>query len=194
MIPFNLVVSPIQWDISTEFEQYNTQNQIPKTKVFVPEPLRNHLMEQIHNQPSSGHPGITASLHVTQSKFWWSTLKQDVTQYVKHFDICNKQKASQQLPAGLLQPLPLPQRPWSHIAIDFITDLPVSNHCTTILTIVDHFSKGCHLFPSPNYPPLFKPRSTFVTGNSACTACLMTVVRIEDPNSRLGYGPPCFRP
>ncbi|KAL0165572.1 hypothetical protein M9458_037416, partial [Cirrhinus mrigala] len=34
---------------------------------------------------------------------------------------------------ALLQPLPVPQRPWSHLAVDFVTDLPPSNGYTTIL-------------------------------------------------------------
>lgn len=59
---------------------------------------------------------------------------------------------SQPLPAGLLHPLPIPQHPWSHIAIDFITDLPVSNGHTAILTIIDRFSKACCLIPLPKLP------------------------------------------
>lgn len=61
-------------------------------------------------------------------------------------------KVSHQLPARLLQPLLLSQRPWSHIAIDFITDLPASNHCSTVLTIIDRFSKACRLLPLPKLP------------------------------------------
>ncbi len=61
-------------------------------------------------------------------------------------------KSSHQLPAGLLQPLPIPQRPWSHIAIDFITDLPLSRGHTTILTVIDRFSKACRLIPLPKLP------------------------------------------
>ncbi len=61
-------------------------------------------------------------------------------------------KSSHQLPAGLLQPLPIPQRPWSHIAIDFNTDLPLSRGHTTILTVIDRFSKACRLIPLPKLP------------------------------------------
>ncbi len=65
-------------------------------------------------------------------------------------------KNPRQLPAGLLKPLPTPQRPWSHIAIDFITDLPNSQGNTTILTIVDRFSKACRLLPLPKLPTAFE--------------------------------------
>ncbi len=40
-----------------------------------------------------------------------------------------------------------PRRPWSHIAIDFVTDLPSSRNYTTILMVIDRFSKACHLIP-----------------------------------------------
>ncbi|KAK1799626.1 hypothetical protein P4O66_006085, partial [Electrophorus voltai] len=44
-------------------------------------------------------------------------------------------------PVGKLLPLPTPHRPWSHLAVDFVTDLPVSEGNTVILSVVDWFSK-----------------------------------------------------
>lgn len=37
--------------------------------------------------------------------------------------------------------LSVPRRPWSHLALDFVTDLPTSAGKTVVLTIVDQFSK-----------------------------------------------------
>lgn len=98
------------------------------------------------------HLVTTPTIHFTQNRFWWPTLNTDITQYVKQCRTCNMHKPSHQLPAGLLRPLPLPQRPWSHIAIDFITVFQSSNNCTTILTIIDRFSKACRLLPLPKLP------------------------------------------
>ena len=56
-------------------------------------------------------------------------------------------KASSQKPQGLLQPLPVPHRPLSHIAIDFVTGLPESQGKSVILTIVDRISKSAHFVP-----------------------------------------------
>ncbi len=152
----DLVIGPIQWDIETELELANAHTGIPPAcppgKLYVPETLREKVLKHVHALPSSGHPGITATIHLLQNRFWWSTLSQDVSRFVQQCKTCNIQKSSRLLPAGLLQPLPLPQRPWSHIAIDFITDLPPSDGHTTILTVIDRFSKACRLIPLSKLP------------------------------------------
>lgn len=53
---------------------------------------------------------------------------------------------------GLLNPLPIPLRLWSHIAEDFTTRLPPSKGHAVKLTIVDHFSKAAHLVSLPKLP------------------------------------------
>ncbi len=110
----------------------------------------------IHDSPSSGHPGITATAHLVTNRFWWPSLQKDVTTFIQHCATCSITKPSHQCPAGLLQPLPIPQRPWSHIAIDFVTDLPRSRNHTTILTVIDRFSKACRLIPLTKLPTAFE--------------------------------------
>ncbi len=105
----------------------------PPNRTFVPPSLRTRVIQQVHDLPSSGYPGITAFIQLLSNKFWWSTLCIDFIAFIKNCVTCNTSKSSKQMPAGLLQPLPVPQRPWSHIAIDFITDLPNSKGNTTIL-------------------------------------------------------------
>ena len=63
--------------------------------------------------------------------------------------MCAQCKAPRHLPRGKLHPLPIPHRPWSHLSVDFITNLPLSQGNTTILVDVDHFSKSCLLLPLP---------------------------------------------
>jgi hypothetical protein len=61
-------------------------------------------------------------------------------------------KTPRHLPAGKLLPLPVPNRPWSHLGVDFVTDLPPSDGNTCILVIVDRFSKACRLLPLKALP------------------------------------------
>ena len=65
-------------------------------------------------------------------------------------------------PAGLLQPLSIPERPWSHIALDFVTGLPSSQGHTTVLIIVDCFSKAAHFCPLRKLPSAFETAEQFV--------------------------------
>ncbi len=63
-----------------------------------------------------------------------------------------RDKGSNRPPAGLLQPLSVPSRPLSHIAMDFVTGLPLSNGKMVVLTVVDRFSKAIHFIPLPKLP------------------------------------------
>ncbi|KAK3556473.1 hypothetical protein QTP70_008335 [Hemibagrus guttatus] len=76
----------------------------------------------------------------------------DVANYVKSCSVCAQSKTPKELPSGLLQPLTIPQRPLSHLSIDFVTDLPPSNGFTTILVAIDRFSKACRLIPLKGLP------------------------------------------
>ena len=67
-------------------------------------------------------------------------------------DVCSRSKTSHRPPAGLLRPLPIPGRPWSHISLDFVTGLPTSQGNNTILTMVDRFSKMVHFAALPKLP------------------------------------------
>uniref|UniRef100_A0A8D0AQG0 Reverse transcriptase n=1 Tax=Sander lucioperca TaxID=283035 RepID=A0A8D0AQG0_SANLU len=80
------------------------------------------------------------------------TLLVDVREFVGACTICARGKASHRPLTGLLRPLPLPGRPWSHIALDFVTGLPPSRGNDTILTIVDRFSKAVHFVALPKLP------------------------------------------
>jgi len=160
IIPDTLLLAPVQWDIITEITHANEQTAPPPTcppdRTYVPAQLRDRLLHHVHDFPSSGHPGVTATLHLLQNQFWWDSMLSDTTRFITNCSPCQTTKASHQAPTGLLQPLPIPQRPWSHIAIDFVTDLPESQGHTTILTVIDRFSKACRLIPLAKLPTAFE--------------------------------------
>jgi hypothetical protein len=76
-------------------------------------------------------------------------MNQDVRHYVKSCDSCQRIKASQQSPAGLLQPLAIPKVPWEQVSMDFITQLPKTKAgFDAIVVFVDTFSKMVHFVPT----------------------------------------------
>lgn len=109
IIPENLLVAPVQWDIMTEIEQLNLQRpppaECPVDLTYVPEPLRQRLITQIHTTPSSGHPGITATTHLLRNRFWWPTLLTDATKFVQDCINCNTSKSPRQLPRTSINPI-----------------------------------------------------------------------------------------
>ena len=74
-------------------------------------------------------------------------MRKDVKSFVLSCDICSRSKNPRHCPYRLLQPLPIPNRPWSSVSMDFITDLPPSKSCDSILVVVDRLTKMAHFIP-----------------------------------------------
>jgi len=70
-----------------------------------------------------------------------------VENFVKQCVVCQQAKHEHTHPAGLLQPLPIPEGAWQDISLDFIEGLPMSGNCNVILVIVDRFTKYAHFLP-----------------------------------------------
>ena len=64
-----------------------------------------------------------------------------IGKYVSTCDMCLRTKSICQLPTGELHPLPIPNRPWDTISVDFITELPESNRKDAIMVVVDSMTK-----------------------------------------------------
>ncbi|XP_023817648.1 uncharacterized protein LOC110013547 isoform X3 [Oryzias latipes] len=79
-------------------------------------------------------------------------MTRDVREYIAACTTCARSKTSHSPPSGLLHPLPTPSRPWSHIAVDFVTGLPPSHGHSIIFTVIDRFSKFVHFIPLPQLP------------------------------------------
>ena len=88
--------------------------------------IRTRILAEFHDEPSAGHPGYHRTLNAVAQHYWWPRMTQTVRRYVASCATCQRVKPSTQAPAGLLQPHAVPTRPWSHISMDLITDLPAS--------------------------------------------------------------------
>ncbi|KAL2086105.1 hypothetical protein ACEWY4_017164 [Coilia grayii] len=156
ILPTHLIVSPIQWALDDRITQAITQEpappETPAHRLYVPTGLRQEVLATLHTSLGTGHPGANQTLTLIRDRYWWPGMARDVQRYVAGCAECAMAKTPRQLPAGKLLPLPVPQRPWSHLGIDYVTDLPSSNHHTCILVVVDRFSKSCKLIPLKSVP------------------------------------------
>jgi len=88
--------------------------------------------------------GTTKTLAHLGENFTWPGIREDVQQFVAACLDCLHTKYETQKTAGLLCPLPIPSSPWEDLSLDFIVGLPAYHGHTTILVVVDRFSKGIH--------------------------------------------------
>ena len=105
---------------------------------------RNKLMEEHHCTPTAGHQGVAKTYQRTKKGFYWQGMKGDIRKFIAECAICQQNKFETIAPPGLLQPLPLPQRVWSDISMDFIVGLPNCKGKSVIMVIVDRLSKYSH--------------------------------------------------
>ena len=111
--------------------------------------IRRKLLFEMHDAPTGGHLGGRKTVHRIQKAFWWEGMRTEIQDYIKGCVTCAAAKSSQQLPAGLLQPLPIPSRPWESIHIDFVGPLPkTDNYEDFILLVKDRFTKMGHFIPT----------------------------------------------
>ncbi|KAK3546079.1 hypothetical protein QTP70_020616, partial [Hemibagrus guttatus] len=155
ILPADLIVSPITWSQETlppASVSTNTPPGCPPGSQYITQARRTSLIHTAHTSLGTGHPGINETLSLLRDRFWWPSMAADVRRYVEGFEECAMAKTPRQLPSGKLLPLPVPNRPWSHLGVDFITDLLNSRTHTCIFVIVDRFSKACRLLPLKGPP------------------------------------------
>ena len=121
-----------------------------RDRIVVPrfELMIEKVMKEAHDTPLSIHPGSTKMYIDIRQKYWWSNMKQDIARYIEECDVCRRIKAEHQKPAGLLQPLSIPEWKWDKIQMDFVTGLPKSQKGNdAIFVVIDQFSKVADFLP-----------------------------------------------
>ncbi|XP_058732695.1 uncharacterized protein LOC131604261 [Vicia villosa] len=124
-----------------------------KKRVYVPdlENLRQQILTEYHHTPEGGHSGVKATLARLRASFCWPGVYLAVKNMVKHCTNCQQNKYETQKKKGLLQPLPIPDRVWEDITMDFITNLPNSSGHTVVWVLCDRLSKFVHFLPLPTH-------------------------------------------
>ena len=119
-------------------------------RVFVPdyEDLRLRITQAHHDHELVGHPGTRRTIKRIRERYWWPALDQYVQNYVRSCEACARTKAMRHKPYGPLRFLPVAERPWSSISMDFIEGLPMSGEYNLILVVVDCLTKMALFIPT----------------------------------------------
>ncbi|KAL4325224.1 hypothetical protein GQ457_11G000740 [Hibiscus cannabinus] len=124
-----------------------------KDRIVIPNEsvLKFLLLKEFHSSTMGGHAGIFRTWHRLSANFYWKGMRTDVQKFVRECQVCQRMKAESLTPAGLLQPLPIPNQVFEDISIDFITGWPKSNGKEAILVVVDRLTKYGHFFSLPRH-------------------------------------------
>jgi len=76
--------------------------------------------------------------------FWWPGITKKVKKYIESYDIYQRNKNHTEALVGKLMPNIVPEKPWSHIAVDFITKLPLVQWYDMILVVCNRMMKIAH--------------------------------------------------
>ena len=75
-------------------------------------------------------------------------MSHDIESYCKTCSICMTSKDVNSKLTGLLHSLPIPDRPWQSIGLDFMAPLPKSNNFDYLLVVIDRLTSQVHLVPT----------------------------------------------
>ena len=124
-----------------------------KGRIYVPakEEVYTAIIEHIHGSPPGGHAGREITYDRVHRYYYWPRMTSTVAQYVKACHDCKRNKPYHDPKHGLLKPLPVPERYFQDISVDFIVSLPRCKRngrvYENIMVVVDRLSKKKKFIP-----------------------------------------------
>ncbi|KAL0552088.1 hypothetical protein IC582_011184 [Cucumis melo] len=107
---------------------------LPRTSSLIPT-----ILHTFYDSIIKGHSGQLHTYKRIATELFWEGMKNDIKLYLEQCHACQQNKIH-----GLLQPLPIPNRIWEDISMDFVEGLPHSQGFDIVLVVVDRLSKYAH--------------------------------------------------
>lgn len=114
--------------------------------LVIPQHERQQVLSDFHNAPTAGHLGVDRTYQRLSTRYYWPGMKASVIEHVKSCADCQRYKADNRKPAGLLQ-TPAPARRFEVVSVDLFGPLPkTANDNRWILIVEDVCSRWVELF------------------------------------------------
>ncbi|MBW0533747.1 hypothetical protein O181_073462 [Austropuccinia psidii MF-1] len=151
----------------------------------VDSPLINLVLKEFHDSPFSGHLSEDRTRERIKTCIWWPMWQEDVAEYFKTCDRCQKGNKSTGKRLGNMIKIQEPSRPCEIVHIDLVTALPPGGDRSynAFLVIVDRFSK------TPIFLPCHKDYTAMDTSLLICnrliswTGIFTNIISDRDPKS-----------
>lgn len=142
-----IIADPSRYRCSVNGDLLMRHNQC----IYVPDDraLKTTLLKEMHDSPVGGHLGVRKTLWKLAQHYYWPGMRNEVQRYVQSCVACSQNKHSNQVPVGMLQPIPIPSNRWEVWSMDLVGPLPkTSKGHDTIVVMVDKFTKLAHFAPT----------------------------------------------
>lgn len=106
--------------------------------------MRENLIQEKHNGGLAKHFGIDKTLDQLSHFYYWLKMRKDVQRFMTRCKVCQLAKGHSQN-TWLYTPLPILNKPWDSVSLDFVLGLPNTQlGFDSIMVVVDRFSKMAH--------------------------------------------------
>lgn len=105
------------------------------------ESVRTDLITAAHYDLAIAHPSKSKTKALIKERYYWLGMDRDIDRFVSNCHACRRSKVPRDKTPGLLRPLPIPDRPWQHISVDF-KEMPTDREGMNMVCVfVDRLGK-----------------------------------------------------
>jgi hypothetical protein len=88
-----------------------------------------------------GYPRRAKLKQLISSRYYWPGQGSDIDRYCANYYVCQRSHVPRDKKPGFLQQLPIPNRPWQHITVDFKKCLKSKTKYNIMAIFVDRLGK-----------------------------------------------------
>lgn len=103
---------------------------------FLPTEFRQKAFQAAHDL---NHPGVRATKRLVTTRYFWSTMKKDVTDWARACEQCQRVKVHKHTKAPIASFATVDRL--EHLHIDIVGPLPISNNYRYLLTMIDRATR-----------------------------------------------------
>jgi len=115
-----------------------------KDLLWISENMHTKLLQEVHDQSSISHFDNKWIINLVQRFYYWSDHQATIRWYIRNCHACQQSKASRNSINELHHSLSISQKRWKDIAMNFITELFLSESYNVICTIICRLIKERH--------------------------------------------------
>lgn len=109
--------------------------------------MRENIVKEKHCGSLLGHFGLDKTLELVRRFYFWPRMQSNVRKFVLECVVCQRNKGTSSN-VGIYTPLPIPNKPWDSVSMDFVLGIPrTKSGYDSVYVVVDWFSKMEHFLP-----------------------------------------------